>query len=117
MSEGGTPGSWAIEFPLGRGDAVARLGDVLRRRTGAAADQLRAFLTRIEECASPAQLRAVLRSVVARLKHERAEAPDTIDPAALEFEAICRQILESGERTSIENYGEYLFAIDVEIRI
>ena len=111
--------SWAIDIPAWRGsDAIARLTDFLRRKTGAASEEWSGFLERIEECASPAQLRRTLRAIIGRITRRRAAQPAVeLDPAEVEFEHLCEAILASGHESSLEGYTSYLFELDCKIQL
>lgn len=100
---------WTADFPTWRGEVVARFQDFLLRKKGVAADRWKSFLRRLEESVSFTQVSATLRQALQRLRREELATGEPIDA---EFEAMCRQVLESGRKTTIENYSAYLFTVD-----
>lgn len=112
---------WTADFPAWRGEVVARFQDFLLRKKGVAVDRWRGLLRRLDESASFTQVSATLRQVLRRLRRERVATGaavdvevETGDPADLEFETLCRQVLESDRKTTIENYSAYLFTVDMQ---
>lgn len=114
---------WTADFPAWRGEVVARFQDFLLRKKGVAVDRWKGLLRRVEESASFSQVSAALRQVLRRLRRERVAAGMVVDvdeveageAVDLEFETFCRQVLESGRETSIENYSAYLFTVDMTL--
>ena len=93
-----------------RGEVVARLQDFVARKQGVAAQTWGQMLRGIEENLSPAQLKAALRQALQSLRPEVADAE--VDA---EFARLCSLIQAHGEKTSIANYGAYVFSVDVHI--
>ncbi len=105
---------WAADFPTWRGEVAARFQDFLARKKGLAADKWMGFLRRVEESVSTAQLKATVRQVLERLRRDR--VGDSGDAAVdAEFEILCARILESGREDTIENYGAFLFTVDLKL--
>ena len=103
---------WTADFPTWRGEVVTRFQDFLTRKKGVAADRWKGLLRRLDESVSFTQVSATLRQVLRRLRREQLETGAEVD---VEFEALCQQVLESGRKTTIENYSAYLFTVDLRL--
>lgn len=103
---------WTADFPTWRGEVVTRFQDFLTRKKGVATDRWKGLLRRLEESVSFSQVSATLRQVLARVRREQLETGAEVDA---EFEALCQRVLESGRKTTIENYSAYLFTVDLHL--
>ena len=107
---------WADDSSAWRGDAlggdvVARLQDFLVRKKGVAAEKWSQFLGHLEANLSPAQLKAALRDAL-RSWRRQPVSDAVVDE---EFGKLCTMIRAHGRKTSIENYGEYLFTVRIDL--
>ena len=103
---------WTADFPTWRGEVVTRVQDFLSRKKGVAADRWKGLLRRLEEAVSFSQVSATLRQVLRRVRREQLETGAEVD---VEFEALCQRVIESGRKTTIENYSAYLFTVDLRL--
>jgi len=85
-----------------------RIQDFFSRKAVPVTAKLSAIVGRIEHSASKATLKGALRDLYLYLKRE---GPARADP---DEEALFTRIFEYRRRESIENYGSYLFTVDVK---
>ena len=95
-----------------RADLAARLRDLLSSRAIPSADRLSQAVARtIDRCTDVRSMRSAVRDLLTRARQRGVEVGD-LDR---ELEELCRRIGTYRSRESIENYGEYLFTVDVRL--
>ena len=106
-----TTETFGWEYPALNSDVGARLHDFLSRKKGIAAEKWNDLLRNIEANLSPIQLKAAIRGALRSIKR----SPVNEDLVDEEFARLCTMIREHGRTTSIENHGQYLFSVDVNL--
>ena len=94
---------WKSEFG-------ARIQDALARKSVPVTAKIGTLVRKIESAVSFASLKGALRDLKAYLRHARPARADDED-----FEVLFQKILEHRRAESIENYGAYIFTVEIDI--
>ena len=92
-----------------RSELGARIQDILARKSLPVTATLGAIVRKLESAVSTAALKGAVRDLVAYFRKAEPSVHEE------ELEVFFTRIRESGRKESIENYGAYLFTVDVMI--
>ncbi len=90
----------------------ARIQDSLARKSIPVTEKLGAIVRKIESAVSTATLKCALSDLMAYLRREGRSGPPNPGDAR---EALFLRIQEHGRTESIENYGAYIFTVDLRL--
>jgi hypothetical protein len=91
-----------------RSELGARVRDSLARKSLPISAKLGAIARRLEGAVSLGKMKAALSELMAYLRHEERAQPPQRD-------ALHDRIAEYRKKESIENYGAYLFTVDIRL--
>lgn len=107
----GCPG----DFLDWKAEIGARIHDFLARKSIPAGEKLGAIVHRIEGALSASSLRGALTDLIRYFKRVNAGRDGAKGASATGDEALFVRILEYRREESIENYGAFLFTVDVAL--
>jgi len=107
----GCPG----DFLDWKSEIGARIHDFLARKSIPAGEKLGAIVHRIEGALSAGSLRGALTDLVRYFKRVNSTNGGPGGATVSETEALFERILVYRKEESIENYGAFLFTVDVQL--
>ena len=95
-----------------KSEVGTRIQDILARKSIPVTEKLGAIVRKMESAVSTASLKGALSDLMAYLRREGRSSSSRPGDAR---EALFQRIQEHGRIESIENYGAYIFTVDLRL--